>query len=123
MNAAYTEQDLREAQGFFTTGSSRTCLYCGHDAVANDIAEKELAAEFSRIRSEARAGMREACAKALCPYCVNFKAEYRDISGQGGWRWIHRINDEIKLCKANEIRTLPDLAARAALSGKEPEHD
>lgn len=105
---AYTEQDLREAKSFFSFGSSRTCLHCGYDSVATDVSEKELAAEFARIRSEARAGMREACAKE-CERINNMPiSEYLSISDG-------HENEGIEECCARMIRSLPDLAADEAI--------
>ena len=103
MSSAYTEQDLQRAKSF-VIGAGRP------------IFESELAAEFSRIRLEARAGMREACAK-IADEAASF---YENARGQHNLKpeWnVQRLKgarNEAE-CVAKMIRSLPDLAADEAI--------
>ena len=98
MSEAYTEQDLRRVQNVLHHGRSPygdpkllcACQDC-----------RRIAAEFSRIRSEARAGMREACAIVA------------DLQAN---RWHEgTAGSEASTLIAHKIRSTPDFAADEAI--------
>lgn len=102
----FSEEDLRIAKEVIDVrlndgdGSERVS---GPHFLNVKALKREVAEEFSRIRSEARAGMREACAKL----CDRRKSEWN----RGG----HNDRaDEAKGC-AIGIRSLPDIVADEAI--------
>jgi|SRR5689334_6858438 len=107
---AYTEQDLQRTHELIVEAMKKlgSVAGAGYWPVA-----KVVAAEFSRIRSEARAGMREACAKHY-PGFVGFD----DVRVGCNCGYVGPSRQDNAACIEDweaHIRSLSDLAADEAI--------
>ena len=133
--AAYTEQDLREAienlsekfHAIYQAEAKRQGDIRHKDAYADlpenikefdRVLARFVLAEFSRIRSEARAGMREACADAASQDAQAILTSVGNIQDTDAGDEIDEDLNRIEKCSlrvASRIRSLPDLAADEAI--------
>src|SRR5690242_3955505 len=101
---AYTEHDLREAQKLHKLWNEEACGFFDGGNMCLDC--EVIASELSLIRSEARAGMREACAGYLLNAPNDPITGFRLVD-ENTKVWLQGIVDK--------IRKLPDTAADEAI--------